>query len=1080
MNPDEVWADKIAQMFHDPFVKAFCQGDTARAVARDLAEAAVGVDEVTPLLWDAFAQDKVAALLSVRLLGEDLVLPYKPVLRYHGAALAAEIEAGILPARLQPDHAAAGADRPVLGTSRHVNVRLWEAGREHVTVTHPLSAAPLVSPAPRNVEDLVAWLRPAYERLDAYRAMLPARGWERYRQAWYAMWRRLPEDLALGEGPAPGGLFWPLQPADTRTPDHSIWDHLRVASSLAFIPATKAADERVRGDNPGKRPWLVSLWVGPASDYVGQARTGRDLWTGSMLLSELAWALVEPIVEALGADAILYPDLRANPRADLWIEGHVGPEALGVAPGRSYASLIPNRVVALVPEGDLDHLVNDALNSARTRWNRMADAARANIEGKIGADAWTAIFDRQVKRGPNLRWSAARWTWDGIPPGNWTPTDVHLDPAIPFQRDAPRMPEPLRDLEAKRRARYEGWLPDHVFDHYQSARMTQLVTWPSYLLSQRGFDYPLAHNQLLALDRARARLGWTPGEGEPGEKCTLCGARQALSNATSGAVGEQRRAARLLWKTLGDEGDGSERLCGVCAVRRFLSDTDDPINRQWKGDAERRGRGGRRAAPFPSTGLIAAQAWLITVAGRYDTNEPGYRAAVGAVAQAFRATELAETQFPDALTRTRRLAPASGGDLERFLRIDIQHLDPEAWAEISRSGERGTVRADAARGMERACRGLRALPDIGAPKTRIAVIMLDGDRMGRLLLGEATAVKARWRDVLHPDAVKTLRSGEQRWKMYWRTTMEQARLMGPSTHAFVTRVLREFSNRVVPWVAEREFGGRLIYAGGDDALILCPAAEALGLVSRLYELFTAPWVIDTAPRATNWPDLEPLDDDLYGLPGARRRFEVVGRERTDDLDDTGPYDIRDRRAGRVIPMMGENQSFSAGIAFGHYKTSLRVLRLEAARGQAEAKAAGGARAGLAWSTRSGVKLRCVAPLAPDRPGGVRDLQELEQRFAEGRLPGRLPYKLRASLPAAVAVLGSALAPDRRERLIKALVHEALDGKDDENDRATRVWIAALEGSRDAPEASLHGLLIARALGGADGDGENDGAGEGET
>ena len=1039
MNGAELWKAKVAQLLHDPFLKAWCQGDVAKAIARDLGEAPVAGDEVPEILWDQFAQDKVAALLSARLLGSEVVLPDKAVRWKHGRQLEQELDAGILGAPLAPDLAASGADRPVLGTWRQVRVQLWGEGQDHVMVTHPLAAAPLRMPAPKTKDALLEAIRPSAALLDGYQGMLPAGGEARHRLAWYLAWRRLPEELARQDG-----VFWPLQPADTRCPDHSIWDHLRVTSSLAFIPRSHAADERLRAANPGRRPWLLSLWVGPARDFVGQARTGRDLWTGSMMLSELAWALVEPVVERLGPDAVLYPDLRANPRADRWIDAVVGRAALGEDPRASRASLIPNRLVVLVPEADREEIAAACLDSARQRWEEMARHVRSHLSGLFGEGSWRQVFDAQVAKGPAVRWVAARWDWDGRP--EVQQTQIHLDPAIPFQDDPPGLPPAIRDIERAREGRYEGWVDRPTWEHYQAARQAALMTHVGYLLGQRGFDYPVVHHQLLALDAARSGMGREIGRAEPGEKCTLCGVRQALTDGDEGTAGRQREDARQLWSRVDPEGTGAERLCGPCAVRRFLTDTADPMKESWAATVHPAEAQGKHNAPFPSTGLIAGQGWLAEVCRRRIDSDDEMRRAMAIVVKTF--PHLVRTQFAGALPRLRRfLRRRSESDslLEVFLSIDVQYLAPELWGGLA---ERGIVPSQTARTCRVACQKLQRIA--GSPGTHIAVIALDGDKMGRLLLGDPAQVKARWRDVLHPSALEQLRDGDEPWKAFWRTTLERPRLMGPSTHAFVSRALRHFANRVLPWVVEREFGGRLVYAGGDDALILCPAGDALPLVARLDALFTSAWVLDRRPEANPWPTNEP-DDSLYEVGGdrARERFRVL------DGDARGV-------GGRVIPMLGEHQSFSAGVAFGHFKTSLRLLRAEALAARDAAKAEGGRRAGLRWFTRSGLKLRWTAPLQ-ESAGGVEQIHALAKGFASRAISGRLPYKLREALPSALAAVES----ERRD-ILRGLVVRALDGGQAPIDEISATWAAGFPAKIEHdfdPEASLGGLLVARALAG---------------
>ena len=1054
MRRPDLWTEKLAQAFHDPFWKAWCQGQVAKDLARWLGEE---LDAKVPdSLLERYAQDKVGMLLSQRMLDEEFTFPGKGALWKDSKKLAEALEAGRLPAPLMADLAATGADRPVLGTGNQVRVALWESGRNRITVTHPLAPAPLRVPAPSSLEDLKRKLGSSLELLDEYRRALAGfSGDERHKRAFLFAWRRLPEDLAREDG-----VFWPLQPADTRCPDHSIWDHVRVASALAFLPESRAADDRLRAGNPERRPWLLSMWVGPAREFVGLARTGRDLWTGSTMLAELAWAMIEPLAGALGPDAIVYPDLRANPRADRWL-AEAAEGVLGGAPAGTRASLIPNRFVVVVPEGDLDDLTAKARRAVTERWHRMAEAVREHLadENRLGPGRWQEIFDEQTAMAPLIRWVAVSWDWDGYSGDarKIRRDDIRLPPIFPFEEDPPTLPEPVAGIEDARKIRFSGWVPRDVFIHYQAARWTFLQTHPGYLLGQRGFDYALHHHRMLSALGARKLLGDRSGtRDEPGEKCTLCGARQVLTNDPKGTVARQRQAARALWRNLDPERLGAERLCGPCSVRRYLSDSTDTIRKNWESTLHPREAGGTHRVPFPATSLVAGQRWLEALCQSYGTSLDLQRA-VKDFLVAFRRSGIKRTQFAGALARLRRrLHDGLPSDLERLLEIEIQYLDPAIWERFEAAGEDAAACRDARDAASRMRR------ELGAPATHLAVIVLDGDRMGELLLGAPKRVRARWRDVLHPDTVDGLledpKKGEAPpWKRAWRSLLESERLMGPSLHAFVSRALRHFSNRILPWVVEREYGGRLIYAGGDDALILCPADEALPLLARLDELFTAPWVLDHHPEARPWDAQEPADP-LYdvGSPQARARFEVV---RSDGMIQRGTH-------GRVVPMLGPHSSFSVGATFGHFKTSLRLLRAEARRLLEEAKTAGGRRVGVTWYTRSGAKARAVVSLAGDSPGNTKDIMALARGFREGSLPGRLPYKLRevAPLVREAARLDDEKGGEAGTRVVIGIVRRALDGADGVSRRLGEVWLSSLR-QQPQNEDGLGFLFFARALAG---------------
>src|SRR5690606_22841944 len=82
-----------------------------------------------------------------------------------------------------------------------------------------------------------------------------------YWRTFLAFWRFGPESKLV----APEiGELWRLLPADTRTPDHSIWSHLDMVSALAGAM------------HDGDRPALVAVSFGPVQGFIAQGRSISD------------------------------------------------------------------------------------------------------------------------------------------------------------------------------------------------------------------------------------------------------------------------------------------------------------------------------------------------------------------------------------------------------------------------------------------------------------------------------------------------------------------------------------------------------------------------------------------------------------------------------------------------------------------------------------------------------------------------------------------------------------------------------------------------------------------------------------
>jgi CRISPR-associated protein Cmr2 len=68
--------------------------------------------------------------------------------------------------------------------------------------------------------------------------------------------------------------------------------------------------------NAQRNDALLSFSLGPVQTFIGAARSVRDLWTGSYLLSWLTFRALLPVLEQHGPGALVFPDVSENP---LWL-----------------------------------------------------------------------------------------------------------------------------------------------------------------------------------------------------------------------------------------------------------------------------------------------------------------------------------------------------------------------------------------------------------------------------------------------------------------------------------------------------------------------------------------------------------------------------------------------------------------------------------------------------------------------------------------------------------------------------------------------------------------------------------------
>lgn len=207
------------------------------------------------------------------------------------------------------------------------------------------------------------------------------------RERFLALWRLLPDQIAEKFGEDIARL-----PADTRIPDHTIFQHTDISAGLYAALS----------DRYGVA--FLSFALGPVQPFIAAARSVRDLWSGSTLLSWLAFQAMKPILEQLGPTAFVYPSLRGAPLADLWLRNNGLQEIIPLpSPAARKAPSLPNRFVAVVPYGaNGDHaeaLRQKCIQAAKNGWREVAHAVYEKLTPKCSSFApdWNRFWVEQIK-----------------------------------------------------------------------------------------------------------------------------------------------------------------------------------------------------------------------------------------------------------------------------------------------------------------------------------------------------------------------------------------------------------------------------------------------------------------------------------------------------------------------------------------------------------------------------------------------------------------------------------------------------------------------------------------------------------
>jgi CRISPR-associated protein Cmr2 len=117
----------------------------------------------------------------------------------------------------------------------------------------------------------------------------------------------------------------------------------------------------------------------------------------------------------------------------------------------------------------------------------------------------------------------------------------------------------------------------------------------------------------------------------------------------------------------------------------------------------------------------------------------------------------------------------------------------------------------------------------GSPGDWWVIVLGDGDGMGQYISGERLQPYRRY---VNPGAMATANLDRQQQSAQRQQLADflkhTPKRMGPATHIGLNRALLDFSNRLVPYLTEQRYCGRVIYSGGDDVMAVLPLEDLPG------------------------------------------------------------------------------------------------------------------------------------------------------------------------------------------------------------------------------------------------------------
>jgi CRISPR-associated protein Cmr2 len=760
VTPDVLWKIKLAARVHDPAEKALV------------------------LLRDPAGHEGGSIVDIGKAVGFDTrLVTRRDGSRVEKVALDPEIDRIVTMA----DRWASAADRAQFPKDANERFVAWSQVRfaENGQLVHPLSGERYT--VPHIGQDVLAEeIKTASAALFKELVHEDVSGSADHRSTCLAFWRFGPD---LGKQLKGIGHLWRLLPADTRTPDHTIWQHLDLTSAFAGAMA----------DN--ERPTLLTVALGPVQEFISAARSTSDLWAGSHFLSMLAWEAMKEVVEIYGPDAILFPQLRAVPIVDLWlIEQGLKADLFEDTDWNDtatdynplFVAALPNKFLAIVPESRATELGQRIAKRVRAWVNaeghRMLERVLEEIDEKPDGQHCFAQLDAQLKDFPEVHWSTV----------SWLPVKEAEEALAPFY---------------PRDGRRAGLFGSHSWS-ILTGPIEPEQEW-RFWEPNDGILYPAIHDaaeRLLAVAKSVRAFPQTP---QHGYRDSLTGEHEWLTlDPRQLAEGSPRQRRDTLWARL------AERKPSWVKRGEHLS-TFGLIKRLWPerfGDLLQQSRwySGLKNKPaleryVISTHVMALAPSIERLIEKGDGCSEDLERLMGEFSR--RCANLRRPALPRRLMR-RELRDKPHWSTATRLPALVERArqdapDEEEWDHVGTELHR----------LESA---------LGVPAERYyGLLLLDGDRLGAWLSGENTLT---FEQAFH-DSVRTgLRAYRDPSLARYLTTERPA---SPARHLTISAALNGFALDLVRHVVEDECLGKVLYAGGDDVMAMICVRDLLKAMAQL-------------------------------------------------------------------------------------------------------------------------------------------------------------------------------------------------------------------------------------------------------
>lgn len=332
------------------------------------------------------------------------------------------------------------------------------------------------------------------------------------------------------------GALWHRLPADTRFPDHSIWQHNALVSAIQSCFKLAGIEQNIG---------ITVFSIAPVQGYISKARKLRDYWTGSVLLSWLAFEGIKWVMENLGPDHIIYPSLIDQPLIDEYLhkDWNLDGEKAGFLNKDKSIASFPNKFSFLIPVNYANEISKEIERHIKNEWKKLNNLIIDELIDKEDVENVRLMFERQNSNFWDMQWASVRML------GKNDMTDIE-------------------NLLSDKNYENQSDLLDIFLEMTKNEECR--------MESGKGVLYSVSHSlcqSVLAAQKTKKVVKRSP---ETGEMCQMCGEFEVLHNAeyrNDISAPEYKKNINLFWKQLrnklGIELSEHERLCSICFTKRF-------------------------------------------------------------------------------------------------------------------------------------------------------------------------------------------------------------------------------------------------------------------------------------------------------------------------------------------------------------------------------------------------------------------------------------------------------------------------------------------------------------------------------